>query len=249
MKNIQFLCLMGLVLFLMLGAKITYATSFISDFEHEVGEVSEEVVNEDSWESFNRAMFKFNGVLYKYIFRPIVKGYDFIVPDKVEGSISKFFHNVETPVRFFNNVFQGEWKDSGTELGRFAINTTIGIGGFFDPAKSKFGIEMQDEDFGQTLALYGVKSGPYVVWPIFGSSTIRDTFGLIFDAGLNPLNWLLFLDIDPQTPIYIIHEIEGINSVSYEAGDNYIRIVDEANDPYLAIQNAYIQIRKNKMSE
>ncbi|VAX35736.1 Outer-membrane-phospholipid-binding lipoprotein MlaA [hydrothermal vent metagenome] len=164
MKNIDFLNLMIMVLLFTLGTKTTHANSFInSGFKDAQGEISETVVNEDRWESFNRTMFGFNNVLYKYILGPIAKGYDFIVPDKVEGSISKFFHNVETPVRFFNNIFQGQWVDSGTELGRFAINTTIGLVGFFDPAESKFGIEMQEEDFGQTLAYHGVESGPYVV--------------------------------------------------------------------------------------
>ncbi|VAX35458.1 Outer-membrane-phospholipid-binding lipoprotein MlaA [hydrothermal vent metagenome] len=250
MKNTNLLSLIIIALLLIFNTKVTHATSFISDnFKDIRGGISEEVIHDDQWESFNRAMFGFNNVIYKYILGPIAKGYDFIVPDKVEGSISKFFHNVETPVRFFNNIFQGQWADSGTELSRFAINTTLGIVGFFDPAESKFGIEMQDEDFGQTLAYHGVESGIYIVWPIFGSSTVRDTFGLVMDTGLSPINWLFFLNINPKTAVYVAHEIEEINSLSYETGDNYLKIIDAVNDPYLAIQNAYIQIRERKINE
>lgn len=251
MKKNNFLFLAMAVFFITFGINTAQATSFIRhDFEDAQGDGLETVMNEDNWESFNRTMFGFNKVVYKYILGPVVKVYDFVVPDKVEGSIGKFFHNVETPVRVFNNIFQGEWKDSGTELGRFAINTTIGIGGFFDPAESQFGIEMQDEDFGQTLASYGMGAGPYVVWPIFGPATVRDTVGSIVDFGLNPLNWFLFVDVvDPKMAVYVAHEVEGINSFSYEAGDNYLRITDTANDPYLAIQNEYIQIRERKIDE
>jgi len=135
----------------------------------------------DPYESMNLKVFRFNHKLYKYVFAPLSKGYDFIIPKRIQGGFNNFFTNLRMPVRFFNNLFQKKYKRAGKEFGRFFVNSTAGIGGLFNPAEAAFDLKTYDEDFGQTLGHYGVSEGPYIVWPIIGPSNRRDTIGTIID--------------------------------------------------------------------
>lgn len=135
----------------------------------------------DPWEGFNRSMYKFNYGFDKYIFLPIVRGYEFIMPDLLEDGVTNFFKNIGEFKNFMNAALQFKGKSSATTLGRFVVNTTIGIGGLFDPA-TKMGMPRQNEDLGQTLGYYGIGAGPYLVLPVFGPSSLRDTVGLIGDS-------------------------------------------------------------------
>ncbi len=135
----------------------------------------------DPWEGFNRRMYRFNYHFDKYLFLPIVKAYTTILPDFAEDGVSNFFNNVREIKSFYNSVLQLQGKSSVDTAARFGINTTIGILGVWDPA-TRMGIEKHPEDFGQTLGHYGVGNGPFVVWPIFGPSNLRDTTGLITDS-------------------------------------------------------------------
>lgn len=130
----------------------------------------------DPWEPFNRRMYYFNAKADRYFLIPIVKGYKWITPDPVEDGVSNFFSNLGEVKTFTNSVLQGKTKKALITLNRFAINSTFGLLGIFDVAK-KLGLKKQKEDFGLTLAKYGVRSGPYLVLPIFGPSSLRDAAG------------------------------------------------------------------------
>lgn len=137
----------------------------------------------DPWEGFNRRMYRFNFYFDKYFFLPVVNGYEFITPVFVQERISSFYNNISEIRNFSNSIFQLKGVESLTTLGRFVTNSTIGIGGLFDPATS-FGLDRHDQDFGKTLGYWGSGSGPYLVLPIFGPSSVRDTGGLAVDSGI-----------------------------------------------------------------
>jgi len=135
----------------------------------------------DPIEGFNRGSYRFNHYFDKYFFLPIVKGYQFIMPDYAEDRVSSFVDNVYEFNNFTNNLLQLKFKATGITLSRFVINTTVGVAGLWDPS-THWGLRRQPEDFGQTLGHYGVGHGPFIVLPIFGPSNLRDTTGLVTDA-------------------------------------------------------------------
>ncbi len=165
---------------------------FVDPFarEGEAGAAAVEV--SDPWEPFNQAMFTFNRKLDEYVLKPVAEIYDKIVWDPLEFGIQNAFHNIRFVPRLLNNLFQGKVAGAGIELGRFVINSSFGIGGFFDFAGEVFELKTPDEDFGQTLGVYHVKPGPYLVIPFLGSFTLRDGAGYVVDLFLDPFNLLVF---------------------------------------------------------
>jgi len=141
----------------------------------------------DPWERFNEKTFEFNRRLDKYILKPVAKGYNFIVPDEIQIMVSNGFDNISFVPRLVNSLLQGKAMGAGRELSRFLINSTAGVGGLFDPAKDVFGILKSREDFGQTLCVWGVGTGPYVVVPFLEPLTVRDGVGKAVDTALDPL--------------------------------------------------------------
>jgi len=197
----------------------------------------------DSLPRYNRAVFTFNDKLYYWFFRPISKGWG-VVPEKARLGVRNFFSNVRMPGRFFNCLFQGKFKGAGTELSRLVINSTIGVAGFSDPAKKHFNLELQDEDFGQTLGSYNMGSGTHLQLPFFGPSNVRDAFGLLVDTALDPITWLTL--ISPYASVGAKTYI-SINELSIDKGETYEGLVEDAIDPYIAIQDAYEQNRAAKI--
>ncbi|MBI2471069.1 MAG: VacJ family lipoprotein [Planctomycetes bacterium] len=202
----------------------------------------------DPLQSYNRAIFVFNDKAYHYFIKPIYTGYNSMIPEKARVSVRNFFTNIKMPVRFFNCLFQGELKGAGTELARFVINSTVGVVGFFDPAKSKFHLQRQERDFGQTLAKHKVNSGIYIVWPFLGPSTVRDTAGLVGDAALNPLGWISYFFLTPLEG-FGNYAYDTVNDVSIDKGQTYESVTKPAIDPYIALQDAYVQNRIKKIKE
>jgi phospholipid-binding lipoprotein MlaA len=147
----------------------------------------------DPWEGFNRGMYRFNFYFDKYLYLPVVNGYEFATPTFLQDRISGFYNNLGEVRNLTNSLFQLKGKESATTLGRFLTNSTLGLGGMFDPA-TKFGMERHDEDFGKTLGYWGTGSGPYLVLPIFGPSSLRDTGGLAVDSGIS---YGIYTAIDP----------------------------------------------------
>ncbi|MBC8552518.1 MAG: VacJ family lipoprotein [Candidatus Brocadiales bacterium] len=199
----------------------------------------------DSLPSYNRAVFTFNDKLFYYFFRPLSKGWG-VVPEVARTGVRNFFTNVRMPGRFFNCIFQGKFKGAGTELTRLVINSTIGGAGFSDPAKKYFHLDIQDEDFGQTLGSYDLGTGSYLELPFIGPSNVRDAFGLIIDTALDPVTLLSF--VSPYATLGTKGFI-AINDISIDKGDTYEGLVEQAIDPYIAIQDAYTQNRAKKVKE
>ena len=202
----------------------------------------------DPLQPYNRAIFTFNDKAYHYFIKPIYTGYNSMIPEKARVSVRNFFTNVKMPVRFFNCIFQGNMRDAGTELARFVINSTVGVAGFFDPAKSKFHLEKHERDFGQTLAKHKMHSGVYIVWPFLGPSTVRDTVGLAGDAALNPLSWISYFFLTPIES-FGNYAYDTVNDISIDKGQTYESITKPAIDPYIALQDAYVQNRIKKIKE
>ncbi len=200
----------------------------------------------DSFQPFNRAVFTFNDKLYYYFFKPLSTGYKTVVPEVARLGVRNFFNNVRMPGRFFNCLFQGKFKGAGTEFSRLIINSTIGGAGFTDPAKKYFHLDIQDEDFGQTLGSYNMGPGSYLEIPFVGPSNIRDGFGLIIDTALDPVTLLAF--VSPFATIGAKGYI-GLNDISIDKGDTYEGLVEQAIDPYIAIQDAYTQNRAKKIKD
>lgn len=151
--------------------------------KHTVAEISDGSVArvEDPWGGFNRSMYKFNYQFDKYAFLPVVRGYEFIMPTVAQQGVSNFFENLGEIRNFYNSVLQGKGGHAMTAFGRFLTNSTIGIGGLFDPA-TNMGMKQNKEDFGITLNTWGIGRGPYVVLPVLGPNTVRSTTGLLVDG-------------------------------------------------------------------
>jgi phospholipid-binding lipoprotein MlaA len=216
----------------------------------------------DPWEPVNSNIFEFNLKVDRYVLKPVAKGYNFIMPDMVQVGISNIFTNLRFGPRFLNNVFQGKVKGAGIELGRFLINSTVGLAGFFDPAKH-IDLVTPEEDLGQTLGFYGVKPGPYLVLPFLPPFTVRDFVGYVGDVFLNPINWLVvpIIEVD-DVPSVIEHKNRMTTSI-IQTGSRVGEIINERSrnlekfqgveeatlDLYSAVRNAYLQKRSQAVGE
>jgi len=216
----------------------------------------------DPWEPMNTNFFEFNRQVDRFVLKPVAKGYNFVVPDLVQVGISNIFYNLRFGPRFLNNVFQGKLKGAGIEVGRFLINSTVGLAGFFDLAKH-VDLVTPEEDLGQTLGFYGVKPGPYLVLPFLQPFTVRDIVGYVGDVFLNPINWLVvpIIEID-EIPSVIDHEDRMTSSI-IQIGARVGEIVNERSrnletsqgveeatlDLYTAVRNAYLQKRAQAIRE
>lgn len=197
----------------------------------------------DPLEPWNRMMFQVNDVIYFWVLEPCAKGCKAILPGPVRLGVRNFFNNVTTPIRFVNCLLQGKGDSAGTELNRFAINTTVGILGFGDPARDKWQLEPADEDLGQTLATHGHANGFYIVWPLIGPSTLRDSVGLVGDSFLNPIRY-----VQPVETSIGISAVKITNENSFRLGE-YEAFKSAAVDPYVAMRQAYIQYRSKQVQE
>lgn len=232
---------------------------FYDPFQKEGDQV--QVMEEyDPWEPFNVVMFTFNRKVDKYVLKPVAKVYDKVMPDRLELGISNAVHNIRFVPRFLNNLLQGKFKGAGIELSRFVINSTLGIAGFYDFAKHQFGLVTPDEDTGQTLAVYGVKPGPYLVLPFLPPLTLRDAFGLVGDTVMEPMNYFIFSVIRVGQPALVTHQTTATLAVTGErtgeiVNERSINIekfqgVEEATlDLYSAVRNAYLQTRARMIRE
>lgn len=216
----------------------------------------------DPWEPVNANIFEFNRQVDRFVLKPVAKGYDFVMPDLVQVGISNIFSNLRFAPRFLNNVFQGKLKGAGIEVGRFLINSTVGVAGFFDLA-TKVDLVTPEEDFGQTLGFYGVKPGPYLVLPLLQPFTVRDFVGYVGDVFLNPINWLVvpIIEVD-NVPSVIAHKNRTTTSI-IQFGARVGEIVNERSrnlqtyqgveeatfDLYTAVRNAYLQRRAQAVRE
>jgi phospholipid-binding lipoprotein MlaA len=202
---------------------------------------------DDPWEPFNQSMFTFNLKLDEYVLRPVATAYDAVMPDAAQRGVQRFFKNLGVVERFANNLFQGKLPGAGQEVGRFLVNTTLGCAGFIDVAEPVFGWHESPEDFGQTLAVYGVGNGPYLVLPFYGPSTVRDTAGLVVDGALNPMNYFLStVELFAVKGGVAVASTINYRSMNLEFFENVER---SAVDLYGAVQDGYMQRREKAIKE
>jgi len=202
----------------------------------------------DPLEPVNRAFFHFNDKLYFWVLKPIATGYKAIIPEDGRIGIGNFFSNVKTPVRLVNCLLQAKFKGAGNETVRFVLNTTIGIAGFFDPAKKTFKIEKQDVDLGQTLGIWGMGPAFYLNLPILGPSSLRDTVGYVGDLFFDPQTYLAYYFVVAEIVNYGTWVLDKVNETSLTLGD-YENLKKAALDPYIALREAYAQYRQNKIKK
>lgn len=194
----------------------------------------------DPYEGFNRSMFAVHEVIDKYAAKPVAQVYDNTVPLPVKAGVGNFFGNVGELWVGVNSALQGKFSDAGVDLGRLLINSTVGIFGLFDVA-SELGLERHDEDFGQTMAVWGAGSGGYLFWPVIGSRTVRDTLGWGVDIMGDPVGYV--------DSIPVRNSLRGLRIVDIRASllpaD---KVVEEAAlDKYAYIRDAYLQRRRNQI--
>jgi phospholipid-binding lipoprotein MlaA len=198
---------------------------------------------DDPWEPFNRSVFEFNEGLDAYVLKPVVAGYRFVLPEFVREGIYNFFSNYNDIYTALNNVLQGKPDYAFNDLMRVVVNTTMGLGGLIDLA-TPGGLEKHKEDFGQTFGVWGVPSGPYVVLPFFGPSSVRDTFGTVADLETDYL-FKYIPNVGLRNSLTGLRVVNARNTY-YEAGD----LLDGAAiDKYSFLRDAYIQRRKYQINE
>jgi phospholipid-binding lipoprotein MlaA len=190
---------------------------------------------QDPWESWNRGVYKFNDKLDRAIAKPVAKGYVRVVPHPIRVGVSNFLSNLTTPRVMINDALQGKIKAAGNDLGRFVLNTTVGLAGIFDPASSA-GLDRNDEDFGQTLGHWGVHAGPFVELPLLGPSDCRDAPARVVDSYSNPWSYIHNLYI--RYGIWLPYLVDARASL-LPLDDT----IQHAFDPYAFVRDAYLSRR------
>jgi phospholipid-binding lipoprotein MlaA len=194
----------------------------------------------DPWEKLNRKVHTFNNVVDRRIAKPLAHAYVAVVPRPVRLGVSNFFLNLGQPVNALNALLQGRPKDASQALGRFLLNTTLGVGGIFDPATDAH-LPYYNEDFGQTLGKWGWKRSRYVELPLFGPRTVRDVFGLVGDAPLSPIRQVG----DDPTRVFL----QGLQLVDVRTQLFAVDSMREgAADDYALVRDAWLQRRKYQIS-
>ena len=194
---------------------------------------------DDPWESFNRPIFTFNDTLDTYALKPLAQGYQAVTPDPVEDGVSNFFGNLGDVKNLANNLLQGKFHEAGVSTARVLFNTTFGLLGFIDVA-SKMDLRRNNEDFGLTLGTWGVDSGPYLVLPFLGPSTVRDAFGKIPDNYVEPYRYVE--DVPVRNSAFALNVVQtraGLLSAEKLIG----------GDKYVFIRNAYLQSREFNLKD
>jgi len=213
---------------------------FDDDFENESPEQAA-----DPFERSNRKVFGFNEGLDTVLIRPVLVGYRFLVPTFARRGIRRMFLNLSSPKIFVNDLLQLRFRDAGITLGRLALNTTLGFGGLLDPGEAA-GWPRHDSDFGQTLAKYGMPSGPYLVVPVLGPSTVRDGFGDIVDLAFQPLTYVLW----PAQIMLQVYIGGGTGLAALDANYDKVNALEESSiDFYAAMRSAYLQNRRAVIAE
>jgi phospholipid-binding lipoprotein MlaA len=207
-------------------------------------ETLDEAEQYDPWERFNEKTFEFNLRLDRWVLKPTANVYRKIIPDPFQLLISNGFDNIKWVPRFINNLLQGKWEGAGRELARFLINSTAGVGGLFDPAKDYWGIRSSREDFGQTLGVWGVGPGPYLVLPFLEPMTVRDGIGRGVDMFLDPLSYVLPLLWDRLG--MRLGDTINERALNYEL---FQGVEETTLDLYSSVRHFYLQRREKQIRE
>lgn len=194
--------------------------------------------SDDPLEDYNRAMYSFNDFADRTVLKPTAKLYDAVTPDPISQGISNIFSNLNDITVILNDLLQFKWEQAAHDMGRFALNSTVGFAGIFDVA-GYAGHKKNNEDFGQTLGAWGVDSGAYIVLPFFGPSTVRDSFGLVGDIYTAPVVYIN--DVGTRNTLIATRFID---TRAYLLGTKDI-LSKAALDEYIFVRDAYLQRRQN----
>ena len=205
---------------------------------------------DERFEGFSRAMFKFNMALDDAVLEPLAKGYNKL-PSPVRTGTGNFTSNIGTLLSIPNNLLQGNIKQLGHSVGSFAVNTTVGILGFLNPAE-KIGLKPHKEDVGQTLGAYGVEAGCYFVLPVFGPTTVRDSVGLIADTFVDPFAHVTIREnqlLGASGNSLDYYSVKGTTVVDFRAKNdtNFKSLEKNSIDLYSSLKSVYLQDRENKI--
>lgn len=195
----------------------------------------------DPWERFNRTSFKVNDALDRAVLRPVTRAYVKVTPRVLRSGIANFFSNLETVTTLVNDTLQGKLRAAGHDSARLLLNTTLGLGGLFDPATAA-GLDKNDEDFGQTLGAWGVKSGPYLMVPLLGPSTVRDAAARVPDRFTDPTH---YLEDDSTRYAITAMEIIDLRASLLDLDDDLAKSFDR----YAFVRNAWLQRREYKVKD
>ena len=190
-------------------------------------------------------MFAFNEGVDKYAAEPAANVYAGVTTPWIRRRVTDFFDNLRTPIWFVNDTLQGNLPDAGRQVARFSINSTIGLVGLFDVAESEFELEKESEDFGQTLAVWGVPEGPYVMLPLLGPSTLRDAPARLVDRAFDPLTWTRFEGDDTlRTTRIVTTVLDGRLKA-----DEVLNRIRTSPEPYVALRSSFLQNRRGAIDE
>ncbi|WP_028238000.1 MlaA family lipoprotein [Stutzerimonas azotifigens] len=204
-----------------------------------LGPVPLQAAEDDPWEGFNRAVFRFNDTVDTYTLKPLAQGYQKVTPTFIEDGIGNVFNNLGDVVVMTNDLLQGKMRDAGIDASRILFNTTFGLLGFFDVA-THMGLYRNDEDFGQTLGAWGLGSGPYVVLPLLGPSSVRDAFGRVPDAYLQPYPYM-----DDVSARNLMRGVDVVDTrAELLSAEKMI-----SGDRYVFVRNAYLQNREFRVKD
>jgi phospholipid-binding lipoprotein MlaA len=194
----------------------------------------QQIVNKaDPYENVNRKIYIFNDTVDNYVAEPISDAYKWITPQFMQTGVFNFFNNLKTINVVINDFLQAKFKQGAADTGRFALNTTLGLAGFVDVGKS-VGLEQNEEDFEQTLAVWGVPQGSYLVIPLLGPSTVRGIPGTVFDTAANPTSYV-------GMPVQLVYMLNARASA-----EGALKFIDEAAlDPYVFTRESFLQWRNN----
>ncbi len=207
-----------------------------ADFDEDL-----EVPDRDPLEPVNRLTFALNEGVHLLVLDPVASAYDWLLPEPVEGAIRNLFENLEEPVTVVNDLLQLQPRQAARSLGRFALNTTVGLGGLFDPAR-RLGIERHEADFGETLGAWGVPSGPYLVIPLLGPTTVRDAVGGAVDTLFQPHTYA------PLGTQIVVRSGDGLTE--YELHAPMLEALRQSSvDYYTALRSAFLQARDQEIAE
>jgi len=209
------------------------ATALLASF------AAQAATEDDPWEAVNRPIFRFNDTVDTYALKPIAQGYQWVTPQFVQDGVHNVFQNLGDVTNLANNILQLKPRAAGIDTARLIVNTTFGLGGFFDVG-TKMGLQRNDEDFGQTLGYWGVGSGPYVMLPLLGPSTVRDAIAKYPDTYTEPYR---YIDHVPTRNTTLGVDIVDTRA-SLLSAEKMIR-----GDKYTFIRNAYLQNREFKVKD
>ena len=241
---VRFVTAMALLMTVEIAGLVSFSPATAQPTSSPTESVASDEFEGDPWEPFNERMFWFNrNVLDRFLLKPIATVWDAVLPNPVQRSIQNALNNLGVVPRLTNNLLQLKLGGAGREVARFSINSTVGVAGLFDVAKGGFGIERSDEDTGQTLGVYGLGPGPYMVLPFLPVMTVRDGFGFAADAAMNPLSYLI-----PTGATLGIRGTDAVNERSLNLAA-FEQVEESVIDLYGAVRDGYLQSREAAIKE